>query len=369
MKQKPIVCAYYFPNWHVDPRNEKYHGKNWTEWQVVKHATPRFEGHDQPKVPLWGYEDEASPTVMAKKIKAASEHSINAFIFDWYFFEDGPYRERCLNNGFLKAKNCKDIKFGLMWANHDHIYSHPGSYKNPAESVWSGSVTPETFIKCTDYCIEHYFKEPNYLRIEDGLYFSIFNTEKMVNDLGGPNEAGLLFRNFRDRVEKAGLGKVTLDARCNSLGGWRDFHAANRLIKKLGVDMCSNYNWAHYEGFPAMDYASWFENNMNDFSLLTKSLCIPYNPVVMQGWDSSPRTVQSDMYEKVGYPFSTIIKSNTPELFEQALSFAHEFMMSPDATGSMVHVACWNEWTEGSYLEPDTKYGYGYLEAIKRVFG
>ena len=72
MNRRPIVSAFYFPNWHVDPRNEKYHGTGWTEWRVTQYATPRFEGHEQPKVPLWGYEDEADPAVMAEKIAAAA---------------------------------------------------------------------------------------------------------------------------------------------------------------------------------------------------------------------------------------------------------------------------------------------------------
>lgn len=53
-KKKPLVCAYYFPNWHSNPRNDKWHGTGWTEWEVVKCARPRFSGHQQPKVPIWG---------------------------------------------------------------------------------------------------------------------------------------------------------------------------------------------------------------------------------------------------------------------------------------------------------------------------
>jgi len=64
------VAVYYFPQWHVDAQNEKTHGYPWTEWEALKTAKPRFEGHQQPKVPLWGYEDEADPKVMAKKIGA-----------------------------------------------------------------------------------------------------------------------------------------------------------------------------------------------------------------------------------------------------------------------------------------------------------
>ena len=59
-------------------------GKNWTEWNLVKHAQPRFPGHLQPNVPLWGYEMDNDPTVMAKKIDAAADHGIDHFLFDWY---------------------------------------------------------------------------------------------------------------------------------------------------------------------------------------------------------------------------------------------------------------------------------------------
>ena len=61
------IYAYYFPNWHPDKRNDEWHGKGWTEWEVVKCARPRFEGHYQPLKPLWGYEDESDPAVMEKK--------------------------------------------------------------------------------------------------------------------------------------------------------------------------------------------------------------------------------------------------------------------------------------------------------------
>lgn len=81
------VAVYYFPNYHVDKRNEAWHGEGWTEWELVKRATPRFEGHDLPKVPLWGYTDEADPVDMAQKIDAAADHGVDTFIFDWYWYE------------------------------------------------------------------------------------------------------------------------------------------------------------------------------------------------------------------------------------------------------------------------------------------
>ena len=111
-KIKTMVLAYYFPNWHRDSRNDVWHGKGWTEWDVLQCARPRFEGHRQPRVPLWGYEDEALPAIMEKKISTAVNNGIDGFISDWYWFEDGGYRLRCIDEGFLGARNNEDAKFG-----------------------------------------------------------------------------------------------------------------------------------------------------------------------------------------------------------------------------------------------------------------
>lgn len=119
------VAAYYFGNYHCDERNVRAHGPAWTEWNLVKAARPRFPAHYQPRVPLWGFEDESDPGVFAKKIAVASSHKIDAFIFDWYWYKDGAFLDAALNQGYLGASNCKDLKFGVMWANHDWFDIHP----------------------------------------------------------------------------------------------------------------------------------------------------------------------------------------------------------------------------------------------------
>ncbi len=202
MVKRPIVATYYFPNWHSDPRIEALHGKGWSEWKVAQCATPRFPGHLQPKVPVWGYQDESKPEVMEQKISAAVHHGIDAFIFDWYCFNDGPYRDRCLNEGFLNAANCGKIKFALMWCNHNPIYAHPGNYWKPAEMNWNGeNITPETFRRETSLYIEKYMSRPNYLRVDGGLYFSIWQPQKLIKSLGGEDAAAELIREFRNKVQ------------------------------------------------------------------------------------------------------------------------------------------------------------------------
>ncbi len=86
------------------------------------------------------------------------------------------------------------------------------------------------------------------------------------------------------------------------------------------------------------------------------------------GWDPSPRTVQSDCYLNRGYPFTPIIEGNTPEAFKQSAIKIKSKMDELNLPNAFVTINAWNEWTEGSYLEPDTKNGMEYLEAIRDVF-
>src|ERR1700679_157629 len=118
---RPVtVVSYYFGNYHPgDPRNVQTKGSNWSEWELVRNAKPRFPGHEQPHVPLWGFQDESDPAVMANKINAAADHGISAFIFDWYYYDDAPFLDRPIDRGFLQATNTTRLKFAFMWANHD----------------------------------------------------------------------------------------------------------------------------------------------------------------------------------------------------------------------------------------------------------
>ena len=99
------VAAYVWPAYQPEPRWAELgifkDGKG--EWQNVYEAVPKWEGHRQPLVPLWGYENEADPKVVAKKIDAAVSHGVNVFIYDWYWYGGRPFLEDALDKGFLGA--------------------------------------------------------------------------------------------------------------------------------------------------------------------------------------------------------------------------------------------------------------------------
>lgn len=86
-----LVAAYIWPSCHDDPLARK---KLWPEgigeWEVIKKGNPRFEGHYQPRQPLWGYEMDNDPKVVERWIDVAVAHGVNVFVYDWYWYEEGP---------------------------------------------------------------------------------------------------------------------------------------------------------------------------------------------------------------------------------------------------------------------------------------
>jgi hypothetical protein len=161
-QKKYEVAVYYFPNYHPDSINAGWHGKGWTEWDLVKAAKPRFKGHEQPKIPTWGYFNEADPKWAAKEIDLAADNGIDCFIYDWYWYSNtGQYLQEGLEKGFLKAPNNKRLKFALMWANHDWMNVHPTPYTNEQEKLTDGRVSEQLWDTITNYVISHYFILPN----------------------------------------------------------------------------------------------------------------------------------------------------------------------------------------------------------------
>jgi len=369
------VGCYYFPNYHVDPRNEKVHGPGWTEWQLVRHATPRFPGHQQPKVPLWGYEDESRPEVMERKIDAAVDHGIDHFLFDWYHYEDGPYLERCLEQGFLKARNVDRIDFGLMWANHDWCNVHPMSRAFGKELLYPGKVSPKVFRFISDLILDRYFSHPSYLKVEGCPYFSIYDLGQFVAIHGSVEATRRAIDAFRERVRSAGFPDLHFNAVVWGkpvLPGEKVIRDLPQLIAALGFNSVTSYVWIHHaelDETPFTPFAKVLEKYLQVWNRMEEQYDIPYFPNLTMGWDNTPRTLQSDIWEPLPEStFSNCIGGNTPEAFQEALEIYRK-RLSQRAGPNLFSINAWNEWTEGSYLEPDKVTGMGYLEAIAKVFG
>ena len=121
--KKYDIAAYIWPAYTGDePRTRLFWPEGIGEWQTVKNSAPKQNGYFWNRKPLWGYVNEADPYVMSAQIEAATAHGVNVFIYDWYWYDNAPFLENCLDDGFLKAPNCDKMKFYIMWANHDANY-------------------------------------------------------------------------------------------------------------------------------------------------------------------------------------------------------------------------------------------------------
>ena len=369
------VASYYFANYHPgDARNTKMKGATWNEWELVKAAKPRFPGHQQPKVPVWGYVDESDPKVMEMKIAAAADHGIGAFIFDWYYYDDGPFLNNCLDRGYLKAPNNSRVKFGLMWANHDWTDIQPARRVGKHPLLFPGKVTPENFDKICDLVVRDYFLQPSYWKIDGRPYFSFYDLTKLLSNFGSVEATRAALDKFRAKARAAGLPGLHLNAVVwgrTILPGEQKVVDAPKLVRDLGFDSVTSYVWIHHASLPKQqtDYNVVRDQYFDYWAKAETMFGVPYFPNVSMGWDSSPRACQDDEFGNFGYPFTNTISGNTPERFRKALEMTKDRLLARKNGPRIFNINCWNEWTEGSYLEPDTINGMKYLEAVRDVFG
>lgn len=366
-QNKYDVAAFYWPAYHPDARfrdiNVFPDGKG--EWEAIYKSKPKFEGHEVPKVPIWGYEDESKPEVMAKKIATATKYGVNVMIFDWYWYDNKPYLEDALNKGFLKAKNTNDMKFYLMWANHDHTsYLDPA---NPDKSkvYWYGGVDRKTFEGMVAHIIKDYFKKPNYYKINGEPVFNIYELSTFINGMGGAEKSKEALDYFRKKTIEAGFPGLHLQATLwgnipstlQGVPGDR-VQTQNGTLEYFGFASMTNYQWVHLVT-PGGDYIPWADKAISNWAKWDTSFKIPYFPHVSIGWDSNPR-----------FPEGTqgLVVNNKPAYFQIYLQKAKEYVDKHPDQPRLITINAWNEWAEGSVLEPDVKNGFGYLEAVKHVF-
>ena len=378
------VAVYYFPNYHPDSINAKWHGKGWTEWEVVKAAKPRFRGHEQPKVPSWGYFNEADPKWTAKEIDLAANNGIDCFIYDWYWYSNtGQYLQEGLEKGFLKVPNRNRLKFAIMWANHDWLNIQPATFDNHRIKFTEGKVSWQLWDTISTYIVEKYFKQPNYWKIDGKPYFSIYEIVNFVNGLGGITNAKKAIALLNTKTKNAGFPGVHFnimswminDQSAKQIEGPNGPRSAKEMIDLLGCESVSTYTYIHHfdigkEGFPTVPYSKALEANEEYWNFFIKNYPnILYTPNVSMGWDASPRCIQSDQFGLKSYPWTPVLTGNTPGAFKTALLDAKHFLDKYNPKHKILVINSWNEWTEGSYLLPEKKYGDAYLKAIRQVFG
>ena len=364
------VAAYFWPSLQNEARSrETLWGEGVGEWEVIKQGEPRFEGHYQPRQPLNGYTLDDDPAVMEQQIQEATDHGVNVFIFDWYWYGGEPFLEEALNDGFLQAKNNDDMRFYLMWANHDVPGNMWNPYRYKTDSLlYEGSVTQAEYEALVERIITKYFTEPNYYTIDNKPVMSLYSLEELVqsfNDVAGVKQALDYFQAEAVRAGFEGIhwqlvGKYGPD-NVPSLGEEGNYLNVAEVGQQLGAGSVTMYNMAGNE-YRTGDYLPYLAKSIEVRERWDSLLAVPFIPCVSVGWDNTPRYLDMGRDEIIYY-------HNTPQSFGAGLLKAKQYVLDRPEQPQLIVVNAWNEWVEGSYLRPDLLNGYGYLEAVREVMG
>ncbi|MFL9806331.1 glycoside hydrolase family 99-like domain-containing protein [Vibrio cyclitrophicus] len=351
-KDAPQVIAFYLPQFHPFKENNAWWGKGFTEWTNVAKAVPQFEGHYQPRLPSdLGYYDLRLIEVMEEQTKMAAAHGVDGFCFHYYWFAGHRLMERPIEQ-YLAAKESIDFPFCLCWANENWSRRWDGSEND----ILIAQEHSEEDNEAVFYDLLRHFKDERYITV-DGKPVLVIYRPDIIPDING------LTNQLRALAEKEGLPGIHLVA-TNAFGF--DQHV------ELGFDAivefpphnvkaeCINYKLNvynnHFDG-AVFNYDDVVEYSLDRIQTMdNKKLASSYYPTVMTGWDNSARKPGK------GHVFF----GATPRKFQNWLEGCYRWSQNAHPKGAkFVFVNAWNEWAEGTYLEPDKKYGYAYLNAVR----
>ena len=361
MNKKARVIAYYLPQFHPVPENDETWGKGFTEWTNVAQAKPQFKGHHQPRIPAdLGFYDLRLPEVREAQAELAREAGVEGFMYWHYWFGEGKMLlEKPLE--WVLETGKPDFPFCFGWANHSWSTKtwtkKKGMLDKPkmiAEQKYLGEEDNRLHF---EYCLK-FFKDPRYITVEGKPLFVIYNYATFEglkefiaqwNQLAIENGLkGIYFMGQwkneepMDAVMSYGFDGVIRSARLMAeqklAGSEFKKHIRDVLAKRFGI--------------PAKmyDYTKITENMI--FEDVKVENCYP---LVCPGFDRTAREGTR----------AQIYTNPTPQAFRKSVHKNLELIAEKDFEHKLLFLDSWNEWGEGNYMEPDTKWGHAYLDALR----
>jgi hypothetical protein len=372
------VACFTFPDYHASAIQDKTYGKGWTEYNLMRTALPWYQGHQQPRGPLLGELDESLPSTWEQYNSLASQSGIDAFIWDWYWFDDQPVLHEALENGFLRASNTNDMKFACMWTNHDWGLLHES--RNPDGTASFNSRLAKGMLykgphhdlkdcwRSLSYILSRYSHLPNYWKIDGEPVIAIWDSGGLLAGVGRDNAIKLL-ADLRDFARKLGHNGIHFHV----TGFW------SRDSDGVGFDSRGGYNLTLYAAnqfqskeTEILDYGQacadaafkmWPEGYKNSRA--------PYLPNVTPGWDTTPRYIKPEDWNARTRPDRKflVFKNESPAAFKAFVQSAFVYLNKRPDVPRIMTIGVWNEWTEGQYMLPDNRFGYGMLDALAAAMG
>lgn len=360
MDKKARLIALYLPQYYPIPENNKWWGEGFTEWTNVRKARPLFPSHYQPHVPASGYYDLRDPRIRLEQAALAGRYGIEGFCYWHYWFGEG---RRILTEVFedVLRSGKPDYPFCLAWANASWT------------GVWYGApdmtLIEQKFLGLEDYREHFYsvlpaFKDRRYMKVDGRPIFVIFNplelpSQKAFIDCwrGLAEKEGLKGLYF---IGMIGSPKIALDNSFDAITAHEPFYSAafsKGLLEKISVKLFKrNPHWLRYKlndlfKLPFIySYRSVFNGDVYKGTADPK-----FFPCACPNWDNTPRCGRK----------GRVFNNSTPEFFREHFRSAVKYVSGRDGDHRIIFIKAWNEWAEGNHLEPDMKFGEGYLKVIK----
>ena len=379
---KARVIAYYLPQFYPIPENDRFWGKGFTEWTNVAKAKPLFKNHNQPRVPAdLGFYDLRLPEVREAQAEMAREAGIEGFCYWHYWFGNG---KRLLDRPFDEVLNSgkPDFPFCLCWANHDWTTE---TWQQADRKTTTTMIAEQTYPGDEDY-INHFnyvlkaFKDKRYITVDGKPIFTIFDPYKFKdvrhfielwrklakdNGLKGIYFVALANNTSTIRLKEDG----TLEK--NIMPNLKSSKDVYENILSVGFDAINSYGKRRSEMIYTGKYRRLAQKKLREFFPFMKPDVFNYEisikyffapedkwdnifPTILPQWDKSPRVGTCD----------DIYVNATPENFRRHLNDAISMIADKPEEHKILFLRSWNEWGEGNYVEPDLKYGHGFLDAL-----
>jgi lipopolysaccharide biosynthesis protein len=353
---KARLIAFYLPQFHPIPENDTWWGKGFTEWTNVAKARPLFRGHYQPHLPAdLGFYDLRVPETRLAQADLARSCGLEGFCYWHYWFHGRRLLARPIDD--VLASGQPKFPFSLAWANEVWSRRWLGEDKSILQA--------QAYSTEDDYAHVRWlitaFADARYVRVAGRPLFMVYRP----NDLPDPKRTTDIFRNecVRHGIAEpylVGINAHSPDVDCRSLGfdGALDFEPKlgvlpgfmddRRAVVKLLRNLRCGVASARLKVYADRQARRAMRDRRPDY---------PAYPCIFVGWDNTPRRGAD----------AIIIVDSSPDTFEARLAEIVGSVEDKPYDDRLVLINAWNEWAEGNHLEPDAKYGHGYLDAIKRV--
>ncbi|GGH30722.1 lipopolysaccharide biosynthesis protein [Sphingobacterium alkalisoli] len=354
---KPKIIAFYLPQFHPVKENDEWWGEGFTEWTNVGKAKKYYSKHYQPRIPAdLGYYDLRIKEVRFKQAEMAREAGVEAFCYWHYWFGNGDQLlEKPLE--MVVEHGEPDFPFCLGWANHDWSKKD----WNVDENRLSTTLLKKQLYPGIDDYKDHFyamlptFKDHRYFKVDGRPLFYIYDLPAIPD-----------FSEFKavwdSLAQENGLSAFYFVANLTDSSKlhtkpYSDCDGVNLNLKNNAF--LGNYNrymrWISYFVPVPLNVVSYKKAMKSWLSDLFKEKKV--YPTIIPNWDHSPRVGKA----------GTIIHNSTPALFEQHTSQVLNLIKEKSPSDQLVFLKSWNEWAEGNYMEPDLKFGKGYIIALRNA--